>query len=434
MSTVCAILFCKRLSCALCHCCQQNICLSHLKEHQDLLISQLNPLVDQINTLGNRLKTINIEDRVINARQKLEEWRVHCHQIIEHVFQKKCQELDGHIIEKVNKQREEVSRIQFKAAELIHEQQASRGDLDLLTLTIDNLEREMNKIEQTSFNIRCQSLEIDENWIEIKELSGNRVDLSSLSKVYKTIDYCHGSSSVVASNDQMLLMHQKPNLCLVDRHLKAVKDILWNNGHIKDMCWSSVLDKFIIITKTNAFLVDQSKLIIEKISAIQGDKWFSCTCSDKSLYLSTNNLGSSIIEYCLLPSMELITHWESPNTCPQNEIISQIRSHGEVLALMITKPDIEVISIELKTSKTFQKLWSCELNMQHVPKKPFFCCLINGNEWLVADHETSRLIHITNDGKIKATCTYNPVPYHLCMFGSDLLGVIHETGINFHTL
>ena len=63
MSELCAITTCKRASRALCYCCQQGLCMQHLKEHNDLLLSQLNPLVDQINGLGDQLKAINIEKK-----------------------------------------------------------------------------------------------------------------------------------------------------------------------------------------------------------------------------------------------------------------------------------------------------------------------------------------------------------------------------------
>lgn len=67
MSQACAILECKRSSCALCHCCQKNICLPHLTEHQDLLVSELNPMVDQINSFSDRLKTLYVGDTINDA-------------------------------------------------------------------------------------------------------------------------------------------------------------------------------------------------------------------------------------------------------------------------------------------------------------------------------------------------------------------------------
>ncbi len=97
MSRTCAISPCRRPCRALCHCCQQNICLPHLKEHQDLLVSELNPLIDQINALGDRLNALSLENNMDDARQKLEQWRVESHQKIDDFFEEKFRELDLHV-------------------------------------------------------------------------------------------------------------------------------------------------------------------------------------------------------------------------------------------------------------------------------------------------------------------------------------------------
>lgn len=57
----CVINKCNRVSRALCHCCNQNICILHLKEHYETLTSQLNPLTDEINVLENRLIEIDVK-------------------------------------------------------------------------------------------------------------------------------------------------------------------------------------------------------------------------------------------------------------------------------------------------------------------------------------------------------------------------------------
>jgi hypothetical protein len=432
MSQTCAISSCKRPSSALCHCCQQNICLPHLKEHQDLLVSELNPLIDQINALGDRLKVLNLENKMDDARQKLEQWRVECHKKIDHFFKEKCRELDRYVTKKVDTQREEISRIQSKAVELIREEHATRHDLYFLTSRIRVLERDMNKIEQTSFNIRSKFLEIDDSWITIEESSKHQFDLSNLPPIYKTIGQSDKCSMVVCSNDKFLLMHQKSNLCLVNRHLEEVKYVLWSDDYIYDMCWSSILDRFVVISQYNIFLVDQNTMSTEKISRIQRQEWYSCTCSDESLYLSTKNWASSVIEYSLLPSIQLIKHWKSPDTCQKNELINHMRYNNGTLAILVTKSSAKTVHIELRTSKTFQRLWLLELNIKMVQKIAFRCCLIKEDEWLVTDHESSRLIHITGDGKMKVMCAYNSTPLYSCIFGSDILAVVTRESINFH--
>ncbi|CAF4234517.1 unnamed protein product, partial [Rotaria sp. Silwood2] len=94
MSQSCSIEKCTRTSRGLCDCCQQNLCLQHLNEHNTLLVSLLNPLADELNALGVRLETLNIEKVIGNSRQKLEQWRQDCHKKIDCFFGQKCQELD----------------------------------------------------------------------------------------------------------------------------------------------------------------------------------------------------------------------------------------------------------------------------------------------------------------------------------------------------
>ena len=104
MSQLCAATKCNRAPRGLCDCCQQNLCLQHLSEHNASLISQLNPLTDEINALGDRLRRLTIETIVGSCRRKLDTWRNDCHEKIDRLFQQKCEELDRLAEEKVKKQ------------------------------------------------------------------------------------------------------------------------------------------------------------------------------------------------------------------------------------------------------------------------------------------------------------------------------------------
>lgn len=137
--------------------------MQHLKEHSDLLVSQLNPLVDQINHIGEQLKSIDIENKIDDCRKKLEKWRMDCHKKIDDFFEQKNQEMNQQMTEKVEKQRKEINRIQLKIAALVHDEDASRQDIDLLTLNIQNLAEEVNKIECTNFRVETRPLVIDDS-------------------------------------------------------------------------------------------------------------------------------------------------------------------------------------------------------------------------------------------------------------------------------
>jgi hypothetical protein len=107
---------------------------------------------------------------------------------------------------------------------------------------------------------------------------------------------------------------------------------------------------------------------------------------------------------------------------------------NETLALLITNVNDKTVHIELRASQTLQQLWSLRLDIENIQRKGFCCCVINEDEWLVTDHESSRLIHIPYDGKMEAMCAYSSIPGYLCMFGSDILAITTDIGINFHKL
>ncbi len=66
--------------------------------------------------------------------------------------------------------------------------------------------------------------------------------------------------------------------------------------------------------------------------------------------------------------------------------------------------------------------------------RPFRCCSLNCDEWLVMDYVAKHLLHITKDGKLKATIAYNAVPFRAALFCLNMLAISTEGGINFHQL
>ena len=356
MSQPCAITKCIRASRGLCDCCKQNLCLQHLNEHNASLLSQLNPLTDEINALGDRLKTINIQKIVDGGRQKLEQWRVDCHQKIEHFFELKCQQLDQLIDEKVTKQKKEVNRLQTKVAELIREEETTRQDIDSLTSTIRHLETQMNNIEQIYFEINIRSFVIDDSSIDIKEMHEHEIDLSTLPQPCKTIKCPPGSKMVLACNERHLLIHQKPNLCLIDGQMNIVKKILYSDDKLFSPCWSATLNRFVMIGEDSVYLLDEEAELINVVQTIE-KQCLSCTCSDTFLFLSTNQFGSSIMQFSLLPSIKLIRESKSPHTCAEDELIHDIVYRNETLALIIANKSDNSIRMELRSVETLDRIW-----------------------------------------------------------------------------
>jgi hypothetical protein len=433
MSQPCAITNCKRASRTLCHCCNQNLCRDHFNEHDDLLNSQLNPLTDQINELADRLTAINI-DRITNeSRYKLNQWRIDCHQIIDRFYEKKCQEFDRYVTGNIDKQRREIADVRSKMTELIEKQETTNNDIDTLTSVIRNLEEKMNEIEHIHVEVDILPLVIDDSSIQIRKSKVHQFDLISLQSAYRTIERGFESWNVLASNDRCLLMHIDSNLCLIREDLSVVKQKKWNHGVIKEMCWSSVLGGFIVTTGRDVLLVNGNTLSIERVQQIEDDKWWSCGCSDKSLYLSRDAWDSSIFEYSLLPSIRFVKLWKTADKIKREQRVDAIVYKHGTLALVINDRSIEAKLIELRSVETFSPLWSIQLDVNY-NSKVIHCCLLNHDEWLLADWFTSRLFHVSNEGKLKGTDTYQSVPCNMNLFRSKILVILARVSVNFYKL
>ncbi|CAF5189196.1 unnamed protein product, partial [Rotaria magnacalcarata] len=296
---VCEIELCRRTARALCHCCQQNICIVHLNDHNNVLNSQLDPLIDQINLLDNRLRTLNIQTIVNSYREKLEQWRLDSHKEIDRYFEDKCQELKRLVVDKFDEQQEELGNLQSKLSELIHEQQITRDEFYELALISEQLEHDINNIEENFIELDARPLILDFTLISIKGINEQDYDLSILSPVYKSINRPAGSYGALACSNKYLLIHQAPSLCLVDQDLTIIKNIPWRHGAIYDICWSTVLNLFIVLDQKHLYFVDEKTMSIEKVSTIEKRKWLSCTCLKEFLFLSTNEWGSSITKILL---------------------------------------------------------------------------------------------------------------------------------------
>lgn len=434
MSQPCATPECERISRGLCDCCKQNLCLQHLGAHNALLVSQLNPLTDQINILNDRLKSFNIESATKDRHQKLEEWRKECHEKIDKLFKEKSQEFDRLVIDSLDRQEKEVQLVQTKLAKHVREQEITRQGIDFLTSTIQQLENEIKRIEDSNIQIITHSLQLDDDLVQIQEINKYELELSSLSPVYRTLPSPAASYVVLANNEQFLLTHQKPNLCLIGKEMTVTKKVPWKYSNIWDMCWSPSLNRFVVVEENDIYLVDDKTMSIENLETIGKRRWLSCTCSDTSLFLSANTQGSSIMKLKLSPTIDIIKEWKTPFTCAKDERIDGMAYQNNTCAIVISNSSQKLVRIELRSCETLDRIWSRPLDITVNQALVFRCCSLTSNEWLMIDYETKRLLHITKDGNAKKIISYNEVPRRARLFASDVLVVSTNMGINLHKI
>jgi hypothetical protein len=113
--------------------------------------------------------------------------------------------------------------------------------------------------------------------------------------------------------------------------------------------------------------------------------------------------------------------------------IDNIVYNNKTLALTINNGFNQMKFIELRSTETFNQLWSCRLDV-HYSETVIRCSLLSYNQWLVIDWKTSTLFHVTKDGKVKECYTYKTEPFCTNFFHSDILVISTNKDLNFHKL
>ena len=154
LNRACAVNKCEISSCAICHCCQKDLCLDHIREHKEQLNAKLNPLVHQINTLLD-----NLEHFTPNL-QTLEQWRTDAHATVERFVERICEDL---FERRKNETRNKVCLVRTNLDQLIRKQASNQENIDVLTKDLRGIEQEMDRLVNAQINLR--PLVINENEI-----------------------------------------------------------------------------------------------------------------------------------------------------------------------------------------------------------------------------------------------------------------------------
>jgi archaellum component FlaC len=404
---------CRTNSRTLCVCCEKYYCLDHLNEHFSRINNQIPPLSDKINGLSKRLtKFSSLEPSYLVA---LEKWRDEAHRAVEEYYETKRRDFIDDRREKLKK---EIERVRNRLDILLQKHNAVRDDVEMLTQDIRLVEQKFNELQSLRFTI--QPLVIDDNLIVR--------DILPLHLPGRTMKLPFNEFPSLASNEKHLLIHRPPNLSLLDRHLSMVKETPWTHDDIWDICWSSTLERFVLVTNKDVFTLDQNMMTIARCSISSDVAWSRGTCSDSTLFLLTQGLGPSIFEYKLPLSSKGGVNKERhpPETCDQCEYIFDLKSNNKSLAMVIYNTENDKTRLDLRSSINFEHLWSVDVG------QGFRCCLLHNEQWMVVDALNHRLFHISNNGKLLKSDKYAYQPWNIIQWGKYIIGIRTAEGINLH--
>ena len=420
----CSVSECPRLSRVLCYCCRKDFCIEHLKDHQDVNLSQLYQITNEINLLAEYARG--------SHRERLDQWRHEAHQTIDRFYEEKCQELERKTVEndKLNENRRVIKWIQSKIVQSIREQNITTEQINSLQAASNAIRRDLQQIFHEDYPFDIPPLILDEYFRQPK-INWNLS--STIKSVIQTTNLTTSKCIVMAAGNKYLLVGEDPNLCLFDHHLSKVKQIPWAHGCIWDMCLVNGVGKYILCAEYGIFTLDEQTMMIEHIKTLMKRKksWYSCACSDESLFLATKKCNSKIREYGWMGHHFI--YKRKHIGCLNNEYIEHMKYSNDSLMLIIFNDLTGARRCEMRSTITFDQLWMISLN---IPEKVNIvsCCSLNEKGWLIVDFAQARLIHITNQGQIKQNVIYQPSPQYAVQFHQDILAVLTEEGLHLHRI
>lgn len=438
MSQVCVDPTCNSKPSTVCSCCNQNVCYEHLKSHADSVQSKLNGFSNEMVDLIEQMKVFELPKIIENSREKLSRWKENCYRMINDYYEGKCRELEEFSKVKFLQHEKEIDQIQNTIADLSRRDKATQRDLQTLKLSIDDLKYEINKFKTKGLQIDIRPFVVENHAISIKDSKPNAFNLNSsnLLSTKHTIQCLKESQSELAANDRFILLNLGENLSLLDRDLTIHQQTPWMSECIYDMCWSSTLSKFIVITnRRKVYQINETTLEIVRIHGIEKTAWLSCTSSETCLYLTTGDVGTIIYQFKLTPTIRTVKQWIPPYSCRPHESILHMQYNNGTMALIVRESFHGAVDLELRSSATLTRLWTLPLDVR-TPGiwSKITCRSLPYDEWLVVHTATSRLFHITKDGKLKITLEYQPQLSNATLFGSNTLVVHLGSKVNFHQL
>ena len=440
-SQACAICGPKRISRARCNCCDQYLCRDHLQEHDHLLNAQLEPLVDHTNELLHRLQLFSIDLILQPTRNQLDQWRESALQSIERIYEEKSNEVNQLVLEQLNQLRQRTTQTRQTIAEHIRQQDATNERIDSLTKTIETIEKQTNDLEQQPIEVNIRPLIVDDTYIRFggnEQINNDNKFI--LSSVIEKIDSTPLNSSCLSGNNHHLLLHRHPILGLYDHNLNYLSQIpLDNDLRPIDICWSTRLEHFLILTAENLFILNPTKMILEILNIAPPTKghWHGLTCSSHHLYLIAFTWGTHLYQYEFHQLTFRLNHqWINPVSCGTDERIDHLMHNQKNEIGMIIQNQINNRkSFQLRNDQTLERIWSFDLDQPSRTIHRTRFTLINPDHWLIIDSNQSKFFVLTKDGLFKQTIDYpHDQPHRALQMTSNFLLVTAKDSVNLHQL
>ncbi|CAF1326281.1 unnamed protein product [Didymodactylos carnosus] len=265
---------------------------------------------------------------------------------------------------------------------------------------------------------------------EVKQLDLNKLKVRPQRRIKVDGDYW-----AIAASERDLLYCDKDTLCLTDRTGHKTNALQWGEDCVSDICWSSFLDRFLILTSTTLHSLNVQRSEVTQIKQVSDKKkadFLRCTCANQTLLVSTSENGSVVEEWDMSGEWRMMRRWQPPVSCQQNEWIMSILlscdgSHIGVTVLVVGQYNqfhVRDRSKNILNTITFPWL-----------EYGYVLLSVPNGQWLTHEPKNKQLQIIDRDGKLEQTFTYDKGVNRTTLIGQRCLVIrTDDNELCFHDL
>ena len=296
---VCLLCQSKRPSRALCNCCQTYLCLDHLREHEQLLHHQFEPLADRLNQMVEQFEHLNIDSFLRGNRDELDRWREESIESIEKIYQKKLKEIGEFYSRRLEELSRKTKEIQDELGQIVRNENGTNEHVRHFTQQLDDIERQRKHLEAKPLTLEFRPIQLDSSLIRVN-LEQSRLPRS---RAILTIPFLSTDSHSIASNSSCILFSDHSQLFLCDHSLNLVdQSDIRDDILVRDLGWLERLNQFVVLSDEHLFLLDERRWFLERSSTVEtppNGHWHRLTSSKDQLYLTAYRWGTRIYQYDL---------------------------------------------------------------------------------------------------------------------------------------
>jgi hypothetical protein len=314
---------------------------------------------------------------------------------------------------------------------LINNLNINEDNIKEIKLNLNKIDQLINPIEENKI-ISCLKVECS------KEFNSYHFCLSPQNSFYpylispKQIINISSDKNwfALSTNEKHLLIIGKSKIYLFNKNFKIINEKLFIHQGIKDICWSKTLEKFILISPKQIYILDENKMIIKpfKLYFNINKCWQRGTSSETFLFLSTFGENPSIIIFNLYPSIQFNKQYQKEIISHKNQIINDIKYADNHLAIIIEDNLNNQSYFQLRELKDFQLIWIVSLGNGWNYRSTLF----NHRYWIISDYYNNRFIHILNDGNISKIENYFSKPENIISWIHNQIIIRTIQNINIH--